>query len=258
MNSDLQNLIELQKVDREIARLTAEIASLPKRVAAIEEKLRSSRERMEAAKGVLKADEQARRKYEGEIQSLQQKISKYREQQLAVKTNQEYKALTHEVEFSEQQIRNFEDKILEIMLDAEDKERIVKQTEGELRTHTAAIEKEKTEARARTAEDEKLLADFKAQRESLRSATDSDALRHYDRVLKLRGSAIAEAINHRCSACQVMLRPQIYNDVQSNQHLLTCDSCNRILFYDPSHEPEAVSEQGAVAEKPVSNNLPAH
>ncbi|HMK31071.1 MAG TPA: C4-type zinc ribbon domain-containing protein [Terriglobales bacterium] len=257
MNSDLQNLIELQKVDREIARLSAEIAALPRRVAAIEEKLRSTRERMEAAKGVLKADEQARRKYEGEIQSLQQKISKYREQQLAVKTNQEYKALTHEVGFAEQQIRSCEDKILEIMVNAEDKERIVKQAEGELKTHSAAIEKEKAEARSRTAEDERLLAEFKAQRESLRSATNPDALRHYDRVLKLRGSAIAEAIDHRCSACQVMLRPQVFNEVQSNQQVITCDSCNRILFYDPSREPEAVSEP-ETAEKSVADNLPAH
>jgi hypothetical protein len=112
MNSDLSNLIELQKADSEIARLQAEIAALPKRVAAIEAKLAGSQERAEKAKAALKADETARRKHEVDIESFRQKISKYRYQMLNVKTNQEYQALGHEITFAEQDIAKLEDKIL--------------------------------------------------------------------------------------------------------------------------------------------------
>lgn len=243
MNSDLANLIELQHADSEIARLKAEIAALPKRVAVIEERLAGSKTQLEKAKAALKEDETNRRKYEGEIQNLRQKISKYRDQMLSVKTNQEYRALGSEVEFAEKGISGFEDKILETMLDADDRDRDLKRAESELKVHTAEIEKEKAEARAKTSEDEKALAEWNAKRNEYRSGVGADILRHYDRVLTFRGSAIAEARNHMCSGCQVMLRPQVYSDVMTNERIIMCDSCNRILYFVPTVEPDLVNQE---------------
>ena len=243
MNSDLANLIELQHADAEIARLKAEIAALPKRVAVIEEKLAGSKAQLEKAKAALKTDEANRRKYEGEIQNLRQKISKYRDQMLAVKTNQEYRALGTEVEFAEKGISGFEDKILETMLDADEREREQKRAESELKSHTAEIEREKAEARARTAEDEKALAEWNAKRNGYRAGVSAEILRHYDRVLTFRGSAIAEARDHKCSVCQVILRPQVYSDVMTNERIVMCDSCSRILYFVPTVEPDLVNQE---------------
>ena len=111
--------MELQQADREILRLNQEVAALPKRVAAIEEKLAGTKAGLEKAKTAVKADEATRRKYESAIQDLQGKISKYRDQSLAVKTNEQYKALLHEIQFAEQEIKSNEDKILELMLNAD-------------------------------------------------------------------------------------------------------------------------------------------
>ncbi len=77
----------------------------------------------------------------------QQKISKYRDQSLEVKTNEQYKALMHEIQFAEQDIRTNEDKILELMVNAEAREKHVKAAEAELKAETAEIEKEKVQAR---------------------------------------------------------------------------------------------------------------
>ena len=126
MPSDVQKLMEVQDADRHILRLKEEIASLPKKVAAIEQKLAGTKAVLENAKTAVKADEAARRKHEATIQELQGKISKYRDQSLDVKTNEQYKALLHEIQFSEQEIRGQEDKILELMLNAEVREKKVK------------------------------------------------------------------------------------------------------------------------------------
>jgi predicted nucleic acid-binding Zn-ribbon protein len=248
MHPDLEKLIRLQQVDSEIARLRAEVAALPKRVAAIEAKLADAKARVESAKNAIKNDELARRKFEGEIQTQQQKISKYRDQSLSVKTNEEYRALMKEVEYAEQAIRKFEDQILETMVDADSKLADQKKAEGELNAETAEIEKEKEHARAVTAEDEKKLAEDNAERDTLRSGVDADVIRIYDRVSKLRGSAIAEAKNQMCSACRVMLRPQVYQDILNGTKVVTCDSCQRILYYiAPVEEPApaASAEQTA-------------
>src|SRR4051794_16067513 len=155
MNSDLQKLIDLQQVDARIAAVRAEVAALPKHVQQIEAKLAGSKAKVESAQATLKADESARRKYDSEIQDQQQKISKYRDQSLKVKTNQEYRALMDEIKFAEEKIAGAEDRILEIMVATDARKEGLKQAEAALKADTAENEKEKESARLRTAEDEK-------------------------------------------------------------------------------------------------------
>lgn len=251
MHPDIERLLELQRVDAEIARLRQEIAALPKRVAEIETALAGHIAAVEKAKAASKGNEQDRRKYEGEIQNVQQKISKYRDQMLAVKTNDEYRALGNEIKFAEETIRGFEDKILECMVKAEELENNIKSAEKSLAAERTDVEKEKNEARQRTAEDEKAVKELEPKRDELRAGIAEDVLRQYDRVFKARGYAISEARDQKCLACHVMLRPQVYNDIRDGNTVVTCDSCGRILYFDPSHaEPAAVATKSKV---PVSD-----
>lgn len=236
MLQDLQNLIELQVADKEIHRLKEEVAALPKRVAVIEEKLAATKAKLEKAKNATKADELARKKYETTIQDLHTKISKYRDQSLDVKTNEQYKALMHEIQFSEQEIRSNEDKILDLMVNAEARDKDVKAAEAELKAETAEIEKEKAAARERTAEDEKLLTEWNGKRNKLREGVGPDVLRHYERVLKFRGSGLSEVRDQKCMTCRVMLRPQTYNEVRAGNTVIECESCQRILYFNPENE----------------------
>jgi predicted nucleic acid-binding Zn-ribbon protein len=236
MNADLEKLIALEKVDREIARLSEEVAALPKRVAAIEEKLAGDKAAVEKAKAAIKNNEAGRRKHEADIQGFQQKIIKYREQSSSVKTNDEYRALMHEVEFAEKQISGCEDKILESMIALEAEEKAFKVAEADLKEEAVAVEKEKAEARTRTAEDEKLLAGLNEQRAQLRSGVTDSALAHYDRVLRQRKTAIAEARDHKCMACFVIIRPQNWQEIRTNEQIATCSSCGRIFYFDPATE----------------------
>jgi predicted nucleic acid-binding Zn-ribbon protein len=239
MLPDIENLLQLQEADREIRRLNEEIAALPRRVAVIEAKLADTKAELEKAKAAIKADEVARRKYETAIQDLQGKISKYRDQSLEVKTNEQYRALLHEIQFAEQEIRSNEDKILELMVSAEAREKQVKAAEAELKAESAEIEKEKADARQRTAEDEKQLTEWNAKRDKLRGGFSPDLLRQYERVSKFRGTGIAEVRDQKCMGCQVMLRPQTYNEVRSGDRIVYCDSCQRVLYFNPANEVAA-------------------
>jgi predicted nucleic acid-binding Zn-ribbon protein len=236
MLPDIENLLKLQVADKEIRRLQDEVAELPKRVAVIERKLAGTKDQLEKAQASVKADEAARRKYESTISDLRGKISKYRDQSLDVKTNDQYKALLHEIQFSEQEITANEDKILELMVNSEAREKEVKAAQAEMKAETAEIEKEKEEARQRTAEDEKQLVEWRGKRDQMRTGVNEDLLRHYERVSKFRGSGISEVLDHKCMGCQVMLRPQTYNEVRTGQKTIVCDSCQRILYFNPEHE----------------------
>jgi|GEM_PF-138518 len=243
MSPEIEHLISLQHTDREIARLKAEIAELPRRVAAIEEKLAGTRTSVEKAKASVKAEEAARRKYESSIADLRQKISKYRDQSLEVKTNEQYRALMAEIRFAEEEIATNEDRILELMVNGESREKEVKAAEAQLKAQTAEVEKEKAAARERTAQDEKLLGEWTAKRDVARAAVEADLLRHFERVSKFRGSGIAEVRDEKCTGCSVVLRPQIYNDVRGGK-MVYCDSCQRILYFDGSKEARPEEKAG--------------
>jgi predicted nucleic acid-binding Zn-ribbon protein len=236
MLPDIENLLKLQGADKEIRRLQDEVAEFPKRIAVIEQQLAGHRAQLEKAQGAVKTDEAARRKYETAISDLRGKISKYRDQSLDVKTNDQYKALLHEIQFAEKEIAANEDKILELMLNADVRDKEVKAAQAELKAETVEIETEKEEARQRTGEDEKLLSEWRAKRDQMRSGVNEDLLRHYERVSKFRGSGISEVRDQQCMACRVMLRPQTYNEIRSGTQVIVCDSCQRILYFNAADE----------------------
>src|SRR5271166_160008 len=238
MLPDIEKLLELQIADQEIRKLQEEIAELPKRIAAIEQKLAGTRAHLEKARAAAKADEANRKKFESAIQDLQGKISKYRDQSLDVKTNDQYKALLHEIQFAEQEIRINEDRILEVMVNVEAREKDVKAAEAKLKAETAEIEREKEDAHRVTAEDQKKLAEWSTKRDGLRREINEDLLRHYERVMKFRRTGLAEVIEQKCMGCQVRLRPQHYNEVFNGQQIVYCDSCQRVLYYNPANEPK--------------------
>lgn len=242
MHSDLEHLIELQAVDATIARLHSEISALPRRMASIETKLNASKTQVEKVKASMKTSEQAKRTHESDIQTQQQKISKYKDQSLNVKTNPEYKALLEEIRFAEEAIQKLEDKILEGMIDTDTKKEELKAAENELKSETAEIEHEKEQARQITAKDEAELQQENAKRDELRKAISPDTLAHYDRVLKFRGSGLAMEKNGMCMGCRVFLRPQVLQHVHTNNEIIFCDQCQRILYSEaPAVAPPAQS-----------------
>ncbi|HUS18498.1 MAG TPA: C4-type zinc ribbon domain-containing protein [Terriglobales bacterium] len=247
MSPDLQNLIELDRVTQEIARLTEEIAQLPKLVAAIESKLAKAKAQVDAATAAIKNQESDKRKHESDIQDWQQKISKFRDQSLAVKTNEQYKALMHEIEFAQKMIAESEEKILLGMEGADGFVKALKNAEAELKLETAEIEKEKEHARKVTAEDQAKLVELRKQQSELKAKIEPSTLAHFERVSAKRKGAIAEAINQKCSACNVMMRPQRYNELVANTGLVLCESCGRILFYDPSHQAAGAGNRAGSA-----------
>src|ERR1700756_2921190 len=119
MNQDLKQLIRLQSIDLAIQELRARVDKFPGISKALDEKLKAAQAGVETAKEKAKTNQGNRKKLESEIGSIETKISKYRDQMMAVKTNEEYRALQHEIEHAQKAIRKIEDDILNLMLEAE-------------------------------------------------------------------------------------------------------------------------------------------
>jgi uncharacterized protein len=234
MHPDIHLVIELQSLDQRIAALEKEIAALPKHIAVIEKTLEIHVRRLEADKAALSANQKDRKKLEGDIQMQEQKISKLKDQSLSVKNNEQYRALQNEIDFIQKEIRKAEDRILELMADSELLEGNVKKAEAALKEEKQQVEAEKARARERTAGDQAELDRLRGERREAAAKLPAPTLAIYDRVRKKwSGSAVGEATGGRCSACQIVIRPQYMQDLKRGDQLMMCESCGRFLHYNP-------------------------
>lgn len=234
MVQDLDLALRLQALDRKIAILENEIATLPKHIAEIEKRLDSHTRRLEADRAALTANQRDRKKLEGDIQVEEQKISKLKDQMQLAKTNEQFRAFQHEIAYAEGEIRKSEDKILDLMERSEPLEKNVKAAEAELKVQQQHVENEKKRARERTAVDETELAAVRAERKSIVEQIDPKLYVEYERIRKkTKNTPIADATDGRCDACQIALRPQFFQDLRRGDKIMFCESCGRILTYNP-------------------------
>ena len=252
MLPDLKSVIRLQDLDNRVAELTREISALPKHIADIEKKLESHQRKLEADRAALSANQKERKKIEGDIQLQEQKISKLKGQMVEAKTNDQYRAFQHEIEFCEKEIRRIEDRILELMSESEPLEKNVKIAEVALAEEKKQVETEKQQTRERTAVDKKDLDRLHEERKALVASVTPAVYRNYEQVRKARGGkAVAEAVDGRCMACRMAMRLQYFQDLKRDEQVMHCESCGRILYFNPpvavedlTNEPLTAKERG--------------
>ena len=247
MHPDLKAVIELQRVDLKIAELNSQIDTLPAEIRSLEDQLKDHLQAHESHKDRLTANQKERRELEGDIQPIQAKISKHKDQLYEVKTNEQYKAMLKEIEGEEANIRKIEDKILEKMLEAEELQKMVTQAAASLASEKARAAAETKRLQSLREADAKERDGLLASRQQLTVGLTPDVLHTYERVRKARrGIAVADVRNEFCTACNVRLRPQVYNDVLKNAAILLCESCDRILYcVEPAPgDAEAAADSG--------------
>jgi predicted nucleic acid-binding Zn-ribbon protein len=232
MNADLERLIALQRLDSAAEAARRRLAEEPEREKALETRLDSARQRVAHAKEHLTANQTARREIDKEVAVHQGRLSKYREQAMAVKTNVEYHAIQKEIGHAQAEIKTHEDKMLERMLEADDLTAAVKKAEAELAAELKAVEADRKAMSAEHAELHASVQTIAAERAAIVGVLDRQTLAIFELVSSRRnGVALAEARDGICTICHVRLRPQVFNNVRRNEEIIQCDSCNRILYF---------------------------
>ena len=235
MNADLERVIALQRLDSTTQDAQRRLTEHPERDKALETRLAAARAQVESAKGRLTENQGARRAIEKDVALQQGRLSKFRDQLMAVKTNREYTAMQHEIETAENEVRSLEEKVLVRMLEADELTAAVKKLETALAAEQKAAATERSAMTAETAELTAALERIGTERAALVAAMDKRLLAMFEQVARKRnGVAVAEARDGICCICHVRLRPQVFNTVRRNDEIIQCDTCNRILYFVPA------------------------
>ena len=234
MNADLERLMHLQQIDSSMHDAERRLADEPARLQALDARLDAARQAVADAKERVAANQTARREIEKDVALHQGRLSKFRDQAMAVKTNQEYHAIQHEIAFAQNEIKVHEDRILERMMEADELTGALKSAESALVAAQKEVEAEKRAISAEHDDMRTLVERLRGERAALVAGLAPDVLSVFELVAKRRhGVAMAEARDGICTNCHVRLRPQVFNTVRRNEAIIQCDSCQRILYFLP-------------------------
>jgi predicted nucleic acid-binding Zn-ribbon protein len=250
MSPDLDRLITLQHLETQIAEAKGVITAHPQRLADADARLGDARQLLDTAKQRLADNNDARRALEKDVAMYQGRLSKFRDQQGAVKTNKEFQALGHEIDTAQQDIAAIEEKVLERMVEADAVAADVKKAEAAFAIQQKAIEAQKKELAEELARMQAALTRVTEARDALVKDLEPRLVLLFEQLAKrTKGVALCAATRDGlCSVCHVRLRPQVFQEVRANDQIIQCSSCQRILYYVPPPPP---------VEQPVVRTGPA-
>lgn len=242
----METLLKLQDIDLRIQRLKGREREIPNKKNKFEIQRRRLTAELQESEDRLKRLQVEQRENEGEIELKQQQIRKYEGQLLAVKKNEEYKALLHEIDMLKKQINLREERILAIMMELDE-------AKAHLQADRQRIEAEKAEIDRECAEIDVELGEAVKEREALEAGRDPvlksvphDLVTAYRRIRRKiqTGPAVVPVSpgGDTCTGCHMTLRAQIANEVLAGK-MHACSNCGRLVY-----NPESFSEQASSVE----------
>jgi len=232
VDTDFENLIQLQYLDIEIKNTSLLLEEIPHQIKDLDKKIEESLKVVLGAKDRLAQNQKRRRDLEAEVQDIKGKITKYKRQLNEVRTNKEYSSLLKEIEETQAAIDSLEEEIIGEMLAADDIEKEIKsadqkamEIQKELSKQKEAILKKKEEI-----EDEKKTLQKK--KKELLPKVPSDQIKLYDQIFaKKNGIVLSPLWDEFCSMCHMRIRPQMVNELLAGSKIILCENCGRILYH---------------------------
>lgn len=232
MQEIIEKLLILQDRDRKIVRVNQELAHIGPERDGLRTKAASTQSSLEAAKTKVKQIESERKQRDLEIEAKKTQIEKYLNQQLQTRKNEEYKALTHEIEMAKEAIFKIEDAEIVLMEQAEAAQKEVVRTTAEAAAAKKLVDDQIGQLNTREENLKKELGELQGGRAGLAGAVDEPTRNRYERLFKSKGENVVVGIEHSsCGGCHMKLPPQIVTSCRAQGDIVTCPNCGRILYF---------------------------
>jgi predicted nucleic acid-binding Zn-ribbon protein len=233
LKEQLALLIELQKMESAAGRIAARSKELPLRIGELDAAFGTLSTAMEAEQGRLDALKQAKKEKDSLLQKGQELLKRPRERLLEVKTNKEYQSVLKEIETIEAKNSHVEDEIIALLDEIDRVESDVKVKRGGLDSERRRYDTEKSALETELNSLGQELEDCQRKTDAVKKKISADMLRRYQQIKSAgRAVAVAAVWKEVCDGCHMSIPPQLYNELQKSDQLMTCPHCCRIIYWE--------------------------
>ncbi len=237
----IDRLLRIQEQDLQITDKERELEALPQRGKEMESQLDSYRAAIAAAEADRKAAQLEVSQIELDIEDHRQKLLRLREQQMALKTNREFRAMEEEIAVAQLKIEQQETRLLESMEKVDTLGSEIADRKTALSQAAETLEKEKAALASRASELERELEDLRHQRKTIAETVPASWLTAYDRLFQgKRDSVLVSVENGICGGCHMKLPPAVSHAARRADSWVACDFCGRMLYL-PERMTQVVS-----------------
>lgn len=236
MNEQLNFLRQLQDIDLELKAIEADKERYPKEMKGLDGELASEKEMYRQQSEKIEVLERERRQKEGDLDLEQERIKRAESKLYEVKTNKEYQALLTEIETLKEINSQREVEILEIMDEIDELKKEYGRMGGELQEMEERIGAEKKRIEESLGKLDGALTGKKRKRTMVTKKLSPELTALYQTLKERRRTAVVPARFGACQGCNVRIPPQMFNEVQKNESIIVCPSCNRILYWEDRNE----------------------
>ena len=239
MKEQLSKLLAAQKIDLEIDRLERSREDYPREIERLNAEIVDLETELSDTEAAMLKSETSRRLIEEEITAERETQQKKEARLLETKTNKEYTAVQHEIVAARERIDTLETEDLELMTAMD----VYTPKRDELKEQLAEVKKKNTaeakEFQIKFDSIESDVAKLVRDRNRALKGIDTRSNSVYTRLRKGKdGIAVitVDPIKLSCRGCHKQLPPQKVLEVRKSEKMIFCESCGRVLAWDPSEE----------------------
>lgn len=242
MENKLRILYALQLVDTALDELEELKGDLPAETRGIGEKIDQLRAERTALETTMRSAFIARDEADSGIISFREKLEKYKAQQLEVRNNREYDALTREIDYATGAIHRLEKEMEALEGKAVGAKSEIELIDAQIEEYAKLLEEKQAALQeiSKTNEAEELK--YRHEREKLLVRIEKSYLDAYDRIRKAKkGRAIVPVRRGACGGCFAKVPPQKILELRQNDRIYHCEHCGRIIVSDEIVETASTS-----------------
>ena len=238
MRDQIEALEELQQIDSELKQIESDLDKYPNEISEYENELQLSRDTLNKKKEQLREAEDTKKQLEQRLKDNEESIKKAEKRLFEIKTHKEYEALQKEIAETKKSNMQIEEDLL-LKMDQ------IEKLETEINDEESTLEKKESEYREKINEYQKIIDDLKAkhepkkkEKEQAAAKINNNILNVYQKIRNRNGSALAEVTNEICTGCNMNIPPQLYNEVLTQNKLIQCPNCKKILYANPKESEQ--------------------
>jgi predicted nucleic acid-binding Zn-ribbon protein len=230
--TQIEVLATLQVVDQSLRTKSLAVAEGEGRVAALEEAVRGQTAAAAAAREELATLSARQRDLEGRLAVAEAKMKDRRMRITRIRNDKELGLARREVDLLKEETNGLEVELVAVMEQGEAAAAKLQGLESELARLTADRDSEAAELRDKIARLSAEMERERATRTELMQNVDGDLRRKYEMIFSRRGGlAVVEVRGGICQGCRMRVPPQLFNEIQRNEQVILCPSCQRMLFW---------------------------